>query len=71
MITSVAMFIIVSATRIMASITILFTSRGGVSKDKNIGFNGYIDTWISRIYRIYRGYIEDISITIFTKDIDN
>ena len=27
------------------------------SKDKNIGFDGYIGTWILRIYRIYRRYI--------------
>ena len=26
-------------------------------KDGNIGFDGYIGTWILRIYRIYRRYI--------------
>ena len=26
-------------------------------KDENIGFDGYINTWILRIYRIYRRYI--------------
>ena len=28
-----------------------------VIKDENIGFDGYIGTWILRIYRIYRRYI--------------
>ena len=27
------------------------------SKGENIGFNGYIGTWILRIYRIYWRYI--------------
>ena len=26
-------------------------------KDKNIGFDGYINTWILRIYQIYRRHI--------------
>ena len=29
----------------------------GKPKVKNIGFDGYIGTWILRIYRIYRRYI--------------
>ena len=37
-----------------------------VSKDENIGFDGYIGTWILRIYRRYIGYIGDISMDIFT-----
>ena len=37
-----------------------------VAKDENIGFDGYIGTWILRIYRIYWGYIGDISMDIFT-----
>ena len=28
------------------------------TKDENIGFDGYIGTWILRIYRIYRRYID-------------
>ena len=28
------------------------------AKDENIGFDGYIGTWILRIYRIYRRYID-------------
>ena len=28
-------------------------------KDENIGFNGYIGTWILRIYRIYRRFIDE------------
>ena len=30
------------------------------SKDENIGFDGYIGTWILRIYIGYIGYIGDI-----------
>ena len=29
-------------------------AKSPVGKDKNIGFNGYISTWILRIYRIYQ-----------------
>ena len=29
----------------------------GPIKDKNIGFDGYIGTWILRIYRRYQRYI--------------
>ena len=38
-------------------------------KDGNIGLDGYIGTWILRIYRIYQiyiGYIKNISVAIFT-----
>ena len=28
-----------------------------MTKDENISFDGYIGTWIVRIYRIYRRYI--------------
>ena len=28
-----------------------------LSKDENIGFDGYIGTWILWIYRLYRKYI--------------
>ena len=28
-----------------------------ITKDENIGFDGYIATWILRIYPIYRRYI--------------
>ena len=31
---------------------------GYESKDENIGFDGYIDTWILWIYRIYQRYID-------------
>ena len=31
---------------------------GDPGKDENIGFDGYIGTWILRIYRIYRRYID-------------
>ena len=30
-----------------------------VSKDENIGFDGYIGIWILRIYRIYQRYIDE------------
>ena len=33
------------------------TTSFGTGKDENIGFHGYIDNWILRIYRIYRRYI--------------
>ena len=39
------------------------------TNDRNIGFYGYIGTWILWIYRIYRryiGYIGYISVDIFT-----
>ena len=35
----------------------------GASSVKNIGFDEYISTWI---LRIYRRYIRDISVDIFT-----
>ena len=37
-----------------------------MGKDENIGFDGYIGTWILRIYRRYIGYIGDILVDIFT-----
>ena len=38
-----------------------------LNKDENIGFDGYIGTWILRIYRIYRRYIDEY----FYINIDN
>ena len=34
------------------------------TKDENIGFDGYIDTWILRMYKIFLRYIGSISVFI-------